>query len=196
LIGAISSNGGLLATVDRDPSEATRGDVVQLWNTSTGHKVGENFVGRDRTVDAMTFSPKGTVLAVGGSDGAVRLWDVATGDPIGQPLTGVTGGVNTVAFNADGTLLAAGGSGGTIMLWDTATGLPLGGPLTGHTHPISALAFSPRGGLLVSVDFNSTLLTWRWNVQEACGIAARYVTREQVESYVPSDWHLHCDYPE
>jgi WD40 repeat protein len=70
--------------------------------------------------------------------------------------------------------------------------LPIGGLLSGHTDPISSVVFSPAGGLLVSVAFNSTVRTWRSDVKEACDIAARYVARDQVESYVPSGWDLHC----
>jgi WD40 repeat protein len=189
---AISSDGGLLAIVDGNLLKAT----VQLWDISTGRRVRGLPVTRAGIVEALALSPDGTVLVTGGSDGVVRLWDTASGDPIGGPLAGITGSVNAVAFNAEGTLLAAGGSGGTIMLWDAATLLPIGGRLSGHTYPISSVVFSPAGGLLVSVAFNSTLRTWHWDVQEACDIAARYVTRDQVESYVPSGWDLHCDYTE
>ena len=71
---AIGPDGELLAVVDHDLSKATSGEAVQLWDSSSGRRVGRFQVDRAGTLDAMAFSPDGTMLALGGSDGVVTLF--------------------------------------------------------------------------------------------------------------------------
>jgi hypothetical protein len=73
------------------------------------------------------FSPGGTMLAVGESDGSdahIYLWDITAGRwaaTLTDPGSTVLGsGVNSLAFSPDG-ILAAGDSHGRAYLWDVAT---------------------------------------------------------------------------
>ena len=63
------------------------------------------------TVDSVTFSPDGTLLATGSIDGTARVWRMSDGSLV-RTLTGYTNGARSVAFSPDGTLLAT-GSGAT-----------------------------------------------------------------------------------
>ena len=111
-------------------------------------------------MNAVAFSPDGTILASGDDDGTVRLWDVATRRPIGGPLTGHAGSVNAVAFSRDGRTLASGGHDGTVRLWDVATRRQFGGPLTGHTGAVVSVAFSPDGRTVASGGQDGTVRLW------------------------------------
>ncbi len=64
---------------------------------------------------AIAFSPDGTKLATGGTDGAVKIWD-ETGNLLATYL-GHKNAVDAIAFNHDGTLLGSGGRDGAVRIW-------------------------------------------------------------------------------
>jgi WD40 repeat protein len=50
--------------------------TVWLRDLSTFRLIGEPFRSSPGSISAMAFSPDGTTLVTGGSDGTVRRWDV------------------------------------------------------------------------------------------------------------------------
>ena len=178
-------------------------DGVWLWNPHTGDPVtrltrNEQTAGRlDSDASgwfSVAFSPDGSRLASVAGNG-VRLWDPRSAEPVGGTLTGSAGSATAVTFSADGSLLAAGDAAGNIRLWEAATGDPVGNTLAGHAGYLSTLAFSPVGRLLASASFDETVRLWDWDIDHACDLAAKYVTREQLLPYLPQDSQLACEYP-
>jgi WD40 repeat protein len=123
--------------------------------------------GHGSPVQAMAFSPDGTLLAVIDNDHSLRLWNVATRQQVGVPLTGA---VNSVAFSPDGTLLAAGGSDHTVRLWDVATRKEAGFLRAGRTVTIDAVAFSPHGTLLAAGGSDHTVRLWDVATRQQVGV--------------------------
>jgi WD40 repeat protein len=69
----------------------------------------------DRNMAAsLSFSPDGSLLAVGYSNGMFKIWSVNTGELLTTVQCNM-GWVISVAFNPSGTLLAT--SSRTVVLW-------------------------------------------------------------------------------
>jgi WD40 repeat protein len=98
---------------------------LHLLDVVSGKEI-RHFSG-DRDVNAMQFSPGGTLLAAARGDGTVSFWDPRTGTALGS-LVGHNGrehyrspgpaGARCLAFTHDGKTLISGGSDGTLLLWD------------------------------------------------------------------------------
>lgn len=108
-------------------------------------------------INSVAFSPNGTQLAGGGSDGMIRLWDAVTGREI-QQLTGHTDRINAITFSPDGAMIASGSADSTVRLWDATTGQEIR-PLTGHTGWVNSVAFNSAGNQIVSGD-DLTVRLW------------------------------------
>jgi WD40 repeat protein len=100
------------------------------------------------SVDELTFSPDGTLLAAA-REYAVELRDGTTGRPL-RVLAGHTEAVQGLAFSPDGGRLASASRDGTVRIWDVPTGqvgrvLAVDGP--------RAVRFSPDGTRLAVAGY-------------------------------------------
>jgi WD40 repeat protein/class 3 adenylate cyclase len=111
------------------------------------------------TVTAVAWSPKGSLLAVGGK-GQLRLWDVGGRPRLVRSLAGLSGTVQQAAFSPDGRLVAAvdgdkpqgpGPPVGHLAVWRVDSRPSLAPPLDLHTDGWT-VAFSPDGKLLAAGD--------------------------------------------
>src|SRR5947209_5030700 len=80
----------------------------------TGREI-RNF--KESWINAMAFSPRGSVLITGGAFKTIRLWDVATGEF--KMLKGHGAAVKSLALDSspDGAVLASGDQQGNVILW-------------------------------------------------------------------------------
>ena len=157
------------ASASPDPTPARTSTPVQRATTPVRRLL--TLTGFDGALNAVAFSPNGTLLAGAASDGTIRLWNTSTGAPVGKALTGHTGPVNTVAFSPDGTRLATAGDDRTIRLWNLSTGTQVGASFTGHTAGIGTVAFSPDGTRLASGSADTTVRLWSTSTHMQLGPA-------------------------
>ncbi|MGV3606580.1 MAG: protein kinase domain-containing protein [Planctomycetaceae bacterium] len=93
---------------------------VRAYNTKTGEQL-IKFLGHEREVLSIAYSPDGRWVASGGRDCTTRIWDVATGKEK-HVLSDNSGQIIHVAFNHDGSRVLARDGNGNISVWKTVEG--------------------------------------------------------------------------
>ncbi len=172
---AFNPDGTLLAASHRtDPeSDIYSTQVVILWDPQTQEQVSILEIAE---ISYVTFSPDGSLLALGGGDDTIRLWDVAGQNQVGLMQSPTRWGLSCLAFSPDGKTLASSGSGSTvggtvICLWDVQTKQQLC-TLSGHRgQGINSIVFSPDGRFLVSGGHreDETIRVWDVATQQQVG---------------------------
>jgi WD40 repeat protein/DNA-binding SARP family transcriptional activator len=95
-------------------SRRTEG-VADVWDPRTGDRVAT--LTAVAPIGDITFSPDGTSVATGHTDGTVRLWDPATGVQQLMLGGGEASAVFHVAFSPDGSKLVSVGDDGIARVW-------------------------------------------------------------------------------
>ena len=120
--------------------------MISLTDSSTGAEL-LRWKAHQDAVNALAFSPDGSLLATAGKEGTVHLWEARTG--IALFSFDHEFPVSAVAFSFDGNAIAGGDWSGKIRLWETATGVGIQTLAVGK-HTVTSIAFSPDGNLLAA----------------------------------------------
>lgn len=126
-------------------SRASYDKVVHLWNPYTGARL-HSLEGHSDTLECISFSPDGHILASGSFDNTVCLWNTTTGELL-YTLKGHSGCIKSLSFSSDSHLLASGSADETVCLWDTATGAHKQ-TMEPHVGSITTVFISPDGSRL------------------------------------------------
>jgi RNA polymerase sigma factor (sigma-70 family) len=139
-------------------------EAIPRWGTARKIDV------LDRTMDCLTFSPDGSILAAaarwtdntgGPSAGFVPeicLWDVARGKvlrhfPANEEL------ILSLSFAPDGTAIASNGMDAVVRLWDVATGREAS-LQSGHRSAVTLVVVSPADGTAFTGSRDGTIRRW------------------------------------
>jgi WD40 repeat protein len=133
-----------------------------LWQAS-GKAVGK-LEGHTSTVNVVTWSPRGNLLASGGADMTVRLWLPNSGkkpEVIKDSLP-----IVALAFNPDGSVLAGGTPDEVVRVWETGTGKQITkGIRSPRTSPpgVTCVSWSADGNMMLAGRANHTMQLWDLN---------------------------------
>lgn len=108
----------------------------------------------------VAFSPDGTLITSGSTDGSIEVWSAQSGQRAIGPLKGHTGTVWSVCFSPDSTRIVSGSSDKTIRIWDLQGGYIVLGPLDADYNIVHSVCFSPDGDRVVSGSDDETLGVW------------------------------------
>jgi WD40 repeat protein len=114
--------------------------------------------GHSSTVECVSFSPDGKLIASGSYDSTIRVWDTVTGVTL-KTLNSHLRRVFSVCFSPDGKLIVSGSIDSIIRVWDTLTGVTLK-TLKGHLFSVHSVCFSPDGKLIASGSDDETIRVW------------------------------------
>ena len=116
------------------------------------------FLGHADRVWSAAFSPDGSRLASGSSDGTLKVWDAGSGKEI-FTLKGHADAVAGVSFSPDGKLIATAGWDGAVKVWDAGSRRETFA-FRRHDGAVYCVAFSPDGKYLASAGWDETLKLW------------------------------------
>ena len=152
---AFSPDGATIAMI----CEETPGEVYALKLYDLARKKLTTLDQSKSDIEAVTFSPDGTLLALADWYG-IRIWNLRTGTRIPCSIKGQSNPASSLSFSPSGTRLAASSHDGAVRLWDVRTGQQTIALKVrrGRRGPV---AFSPDGRTLVAGDGEDTMKLWR-----------------------------------
>ena len=131
----------------------------------------------DGSFGSVSFSPDGTLIAAGGSDG-LFLWDVASRR---QVATLHVENFRSLSFSPDGTLIAVGSRDG-LFLWDVASRRQVATLDDRDLFHFGSVSFSPDGTLIAS---GSAAELFLWDVASRRQVATLHDGFAQPVSFSP-----------
>ena len=124
--------------------------------------------GNNGTVQSVSFSPDGELLASGSSDGTVQLWRISDGTLL-HAFRGHASQVNSVVFAPSGTMLASGSADTTVRLWGMVARKLMLAQTLKHSKGVRSVAFSPDGNLLACGTGLKSVLIWDLSHRKSAG---------------------------
>ena len=143
---------------------------VSIVDISTGSV--RRLTGRvDASIQALTFSADGKVLASADADGSVAVWHVSAAS-LGEIFAGHSAAVSGVALSPDGTILYSASFDGSVVAWDVTGEHRLGqrfgydpvGPTEAGSAPppgiTNAVAVTPDSSLFATSPGPGRVTLW------------------------------------
>ncbi|KAG6382177.1 WD40-repeat-containing domain protein [Boletus reticuloceps] len=144
LLGPLESKrdviGCVLWSLDGNKLFSCSDETIRCWSPNSGEPIGQPWVGHAGSINAISLSPSGSVLASASWDETVCFWDTTSGLPIGQHLRHFEG-VTAVCFSPSGESVASGSWDGMMYLWRVSGSDPIENQ-EGQTIPGSSLSRS------------------------------------------------------
>jgi WD40 repeat protein len=144
-----SPDGRLIATCTKYSNE------IAVWRVADGSQV---WTARaEQEMESLSFSPDGSMLAVGGEDDLLRIFRATDGRLLQTHRH--TKAIDGLAWSPDGSILATGEEEGKIRLWRMPEGRQVLEGDLGVT--VNSLDFTRDGRFLVTAGSREAMHVWR-----------------------------------
>lgn len=143
---------------------ASSDHMVRIWNWS---KKNQKFVEDVKSplkhhsyaVNEVRFSPQGTMLATGSTDGSAAIWDLATCTVLCTFVQPSRLGVRCCRFSPDSSMLLTSGDDDSACMWNISS-RSLIKELRQAEHTVFCSEFTPDSRNLITTDANGDLRLW------------------------------------
>lgn len=135
----------------------TADGTLRLWGLVPPNA--RTFVGHEREVFDVRFSPDGRRVATASWDGSAILWDPQTRKQV-RKLTGHFGWVMSICFNDNGTEIATSGFDGTVRIYDAHSGRERKVLIGTMAQPLMHVEFSPDSLRVAATCADKTVRVW------------------------------------
>jgi WD40 repeat protein len=139
-------------------ASASYDKTVRIWTVSDTKQVAQINADAAGAVYAVTFTPSGEMLCVGGADKVVKLYNAASGAEV-KKFVGHGDAVYAVAVSPDNQLIASAGPDKTVKIWNVASGAEIR-TISGHTGWVYAVQFCPSGKFIATGDYTGEVAIW------------------------------------
>ena len=137
--------------------------TLKEWSTRTGEWLNTYTSEKEHdTVNAVIYSPDGTLAASAHTEKVIKIWDVETDKCIkilGENETGHAMTVYAIAFHPDNCHLISGSEDKTFRIWEAKTGKCLT-TIEAHESPIESIAYNPEGTRFATTSRDKTIKEW------------------------------------
>ena len=187
-----TSNTALAVALDAQGTlvAAGNGASIEIWDARTGdplqtltnycedetletraacEEADEDWLGHEKEVTALAFSPDGTLLASGSADTTIIFWALETGD-VEWPSIGHWSTVKTMTFHPDGRSMLSGGEDNKIRNWRVPGGKSTA-IFEGHLSGVNGVAFGWGPEMILSGGADGTVRVWETANQKVTFIA-------------------------
>ncbi|XP_052104661.1 autophagy-related protein 16-1-like isoform X1 [Mytilus californianus] len=136
------------------------GIVPLCLSVSLPNKAQHKFEAHDGEVNAIKWSPSGTLFATGGSDRKIKLWEISGGKCQSKGiLTGSNQGIMALDFGIEENYILGASNDFASRVW-SLTDQRLRSTLTGHSGKVLAAKFLGDCSKIVSGSHDRTLKIW------------------------------------
>lgn len=131
-------------------------ETMRIWDVYEGIQIASIST---ISVRAVSYSPAGTSLACGLSDGSVEIWTGEDRPSLGHVLLGHTASVSSLAFSPNGKFLVSASLDRTVRYWNVGSGAEvrqLHGPVDG----VWCVVISPDGKRIIASSRCQCVWVW------------------------------------
>jgi polar amino acid transport system permease protein len=159
---ALSPDGARVAAGD--------GENIQVWDARTGRSLQrlegywedeeaqEDWLGHEKEVTALAFSPDGVYLASGSAKGTTLIWDVKKGQ-VAWETRGHLAAVQDIEFDATGQYILSGGRDNFLRRWRVPGG-KFAGIFKGHLGSVTSVAFGADADIVFTGGADGSVRLW------------------------------------